>query len=82
MLRRRFRPRESSRSIAAVAIAGDELGAETEGVIERVRRVGAEVDVRMLLSDGGTGVARLDVHEWDWLELSVGDIVAVTLLSA
>jgi len=82
MLRRRFRLRASSRSLAAVAIGGEDLGYEIEGVIERVRRVGAEVDVRMLLSDGGTGVARLDVHEWDWLELRVGDIVAVTLLSA
>ena len=82
MLRRRFRLGAGSGSSAAVAIAGDDLGSETEGVIERVRRVGPEVDVRMLLSDGGTGVARLDVLEWDWLELRVGDIVAVTLLSA
>ncbi len=82
MLRRRFRPRASSDSPAAVAIAGGDLGSATEGVIERVRRVGAEVDVRVLLSDGASGVARLDVLEWDWLELRVGDIVAVTLLSA
>ncbi len=82
MLRLRFRSRASPRSHASVAIAGDDLRAETEGVIERVRRVGEEVDVRILLSDGATGVARLDLLEWDWLELRVGDIVAVTLLSA
>ena len=82
MLRRRFRPRSRSGSPAAVAITGEDLGAETEGVIERVRRVGGEVHVSVLLSDGGTGVARLDVNAWDWLELRVGDIVAVTLLSA
>lgn len=49
----------------------------TEGVIERVRRVGGRVEVRMLLSDGSDGVARLEVHEWDWLELRYGDIVPV-----
>jgi hypothetical protein len=79
--RLRFRRRTTCLSLAAVAIAGEDLSTEIEGVIERVRRIGAEVDVRVLLSDGGSGVARLDLHEWDWLELRVGDIVAVTLLS-
>ena len=82
MLRGRFPPWTSSGPDAAVVIAGDDLGGGSEGVIESVRRVGPEVDVRVLLSDGRTGVARLDVFEWDWLELRVGDIVAVTLLSA
>ena len=79
MFRRRFPPWARSGSDAAVVIAGDDREGESEGVIESVRRVGAEVDVRMLLSDGGTGVAHLDLFEWDWLELRVGDIVAVTL---
>ncbi|HYB31200.1 MAG TPA: hypothetical protein VEF89_31710 [Solirubrobacteraceae bacterium] len=81
MLRRRFHLWASPGSVVAVVIAGEDRGSETEGVIETVRRVGAEVDVRVLLSDGGTGVARLEAFEWDWLELRVGDIVAVTALS-
>jgi len=82
MFRRTFPSWASCGSDAAVVIAGGDLDSGSEGVIESVRRVGAEVDVHMLLSDGGTGVARLDVFEWDWLELRVGDIVAVRLLSA
>ena len=81
MLRRRLRSAATPVSPAAVAIAGDDLGGETEGVIERVQRIGAEVDVVMLLSDGGSAVARLCVEDWDWLELRVGDIIAVRLLS-
>jgi hypothetical protein len=63
-------------------IAGSEVRTETEGVIEAVRRVGKRVHICMLLSDGGSGVARVDVNEWDWLELRVGDIVGVARLSA
>ena len=81
MLRGRFPPRTSTASIAAVVIVGEDRGTETEGVIERVRQAGGQVDVRMLLSDGAKGIARLELHEWDWLELRVGDIVAVTVLS-
>jgi hypothetical protein len=78
-----FGPESEAGSIGrVVAIAGEHLGADTEGVIERVRRAGAEVAVRILLSGGGSGVARLDAYDWDWLELGVGDIVPVTLLSA
>jgi hypothetical protein len=82
MFRRRRRSPTKSGVLAALAIAGDGHDTDIEGVIERVRRVGEGVDVHMLLSDGASGVARVDVDEWDWLELRVGDIVAVTLLSA
>jgi hypothetical protein len=65
-------------SFDAVVIAGYDHGNGTEGVIERVRRVGRRVEVRMLLSDGGCGRARVDIQDWNWLELRVGDIVRVT----
>jgi hypothetical protein len=81
MLPLRFHYRAWRRAICSVVIAGDEVSTDTEGVIEGVRRVGKRVDVRMLLSDGGSGVARVDEHEWDWLELRVGDIVGVSRLS-
>jgi hypothetical protein len=48
-----------------------------EGVIEQVRRHGDNVEVDLLLCDGSDATARLDVGEWDWLELRAGDIVAV-----
>jgi hypothetical protein len=32
----------------------------------------------MLLSDGAHGRAQVELQDWDWLELRVGDIVRVT----
>jgi hypothetical protein len=61
-------------------IADDTSRTGTEGLIERVHRLGRRVEVRLLLSDGRNGVARLDVHDWNWLELRSGDIVAVRRL--
>jgi hypothetical protein len=74
---RRSRSRAESRLLAPVLIADDTSRTGTEGVIERVHRLGRRVEVWLLLSDGGNGVARLDVHDWNWLELRSGDIVAV-----
>jgi hypothetical protein len=77
MLPRRFRLRAEQRTLARVEIADTGSCGATEGVIERVRRAGPRVEVRMLLSDGSEGVAQLDVLDWDWLELRYGDIVSV-----
>jgi hypothetical protein len=77
MLPRRLRLRAESRMFARVEIADTGSEGSTEGVIERVRRAGPRVEVRMLLSDGSEGVAQLDAHDWDWLELRYGDIVPV-----
>jgi hypothetical protein len=77
MLPRGFRHREGSMPLSAVVITSHGAGTRWEGVIERVRRRGRRVEVSILLSDGSDGVARLDLHDWDWLELQAGDIVAV-----
>jgi hypothetical protein len=77
MLPRSYRLRADSRTFARVEIADSGCCGATEGVIERVRRVGSRVEVRMLLSDGTDGVAVLEVRDWDWLEFRYGDIVPV-----
>lgn len=66
------------RSIDAVVIDDYDHGTGTEGVIERVRRAGRRVQIRLLLSDGRHGKAQVDLEDWDWLELRVGDIIRVT----
>lgn len=73
---RRRRTRSESRRAPAVVIADDTSRTGTEGLIERVHRLGRRVEVWLLLSDGRNGIARLDVHDWNWLELRSGDIVA------
>jgi hypothetical protein len=77
MLPHSFRLRAEPRAFAHVEIADAGSRGAAEGVIERVRRVAHSVEVRMLLSDGSEGVAVLDVHDWDWLELRYGDIVPI-----
>lgn len=77
MLSRRLPIRGRSWSPDTVVIDDDDHGAGTEGVIERVHRVGRRVEVRMLLSDGRPGRTRVDAEDWDWFELRVGDIVRV-----
>jgi hypothetical protein len=60
-----------------VEIASDGHAAAGEGFVERVRRGAGRVLVELLLADGSGAVALLDAHDWDWLELSAGDIVPV-----
>jgi hypothetical protein len=78
MLSRRLFIRWRPRSFHAVVIAEHDHGTGIEGVIERVHRVGRRVQIRMLLSDGAHGRAQVELQDWDWLELRVGDIVRVT----
>jgi hypothetical protein len=61
----------------AVEITGHARHADIEGVIERTCRQRARVEVTLLLSDGSAAEADLHVHDWDWLDLRLGDIVAV-----
>ena len=48
-----------------------------EAVIERIRRRARRVDVRLTLDDGSAAQACLEPEEAEWMELRVGDIVAV-----
>jgi translation initiation factor IF-1 len=77
-----FRPATATRSerrrgAAWVELAPHGRAAPGEALVERVRRRQRLVEVDVLLADGSDAVARLDGHDWDWLEISPGDIVPV-----
>lgn len=81
MLPRRWRLRAAAAPVVPVLITSDARHDGVEGVIERVEHLGPSVTLKLLLADGTEGHARLEVSDWDWLELRVGDIVPVCRLS-
>jgi hypothetical protein len=57
-------------------------GADHEGWIESVQSIGGCVEVTLSLADGSFARSTLDSEQADWLELRVGQIVKLALLSA
>jgi pimeloyl-ACP methyl ester carboxylesterase len=60
-----------------VEVTGHASNGHPEGLIERISRDGRSIEVALMLSDGTDARARLDLVDWDWLELRPGDIVRV-----
>ncbi len=54
---------------------------DQEGWIESVQSVGGCVEVTLSLTDGSLARSMLDSEHADWLELRVGQIVKLALLS-
>ncbi|WCB93516.1 hypothetical protein DSM104299_02229 [Baekduia alba] len=60
-----------------VTILDARRSATREAMIERCAQRGWRVDVALILADGAPAEACLTPDEFAWLELRVGDIVAV-----
>lgn len=62
---------------APLSIIGHACSGDSEAIIDGIRVTGRRVDVSLVRADGRPAVARMDLDDWQWLELRHGDIVAV-----